>query len=308
MKHFLLCLLIIVFVIPGKSQNLIPNGDFENFTSCPTDVSQIDSVPPWFSPSNATPDYLNVCGNYALIDLPNHTWGYQNPRSGNGAAGIMLFAPQDLPEYREYLAVPLLTPLVANTCYKLEYYLSLPNRCRYNSHVNAYFTDTNIHYSTDSVLPLTPQFNNNGGSFADTANWTLFSYVFTATGGENYLILGNFVNDQNIDTTMNPGGQPHIAYMFIDDVSLSVCTSVNEYETNDFIIYPNPTTDFITANFKRTNKNRKIMIIDSMGRNVFHSSTDELSLEINIRHLASGIYNIVVMEPDGVHHQSFKKQ
>ena len=37
----------------GGSQNLVPNGDFEFFTSCPTSFSQTNLAFPWYDPTGA---------------------------------------------------------------------------------------------------------------------------------------------------------------------------------------------------------------------------------------------------------------
>src|SRR5579859_6963822 len=41
--------------------NLVPNGDFESFTLCPTVSSQFNVAAPWFQPTGGTSDYYNSC-------------------------------------------------------------------------------------------------------------------------------------------------------------------------------------------------------------------------------------------------------
>ncbi len=54
----------------------------------------------------------------------------------------------------------------------------------------------------------------------DSVNWGPISRVYTATGGERFLTLGNFHNDATTDTSrMNPGIYNN-SYYFIDDVSV----------------------------------------------------------------------------------------
>lgn len=43
------------------AQNLVPNGDFEDYTQCPDYVSQIDRAVGWFRPTEGTSDYLHAC-------------------------------------------------------------------------------------------------------------------------------------------------------------------------------------------------------------------------------------------------------
>ena len=54
--------------------NLVPNGDFETYNSCPTGASQITKAIPWFQPftPQSSTDYFNICytGNY--VGVPNN--------------------------------------------------------------------------------------------------------------------------------------------------------------------------------------------------------------------------------------------
>ena len=100
MKHLCL-LLLIVFAKTCCSQNLIPNGSFEQYTSCPTQASEIDSVLYWMTPSWGTPDYFNLCGNTAY-STPENFAGNQQPYDGVAYAGIFLFYFYGN-NYREYI-------------------------------------------------------------------------------------------------------------------------------------------------------------------------------------------------------------
>lgn len=79
---------------------------------------------------------------------------------------------------------------------------------------------------TKCTVPLTyitPQVSNpKGNIITDTLNWTAISGTFTAAGNEKYLLLGNFLDDNNVATdTVNPQYLPGVfTDVCIDDVSI----------------------------------------------------------------------------------------
>src|SRR5690606_2687012 len=79
--------------------------------------------------------------------------------------------------------------------------------------------------------------------------WEKFHYTYTAQGGEISLVIGCFLNDQEItvDSVGNGGGFPLAekgSYYFIDNISVTLkdsSTSINEYNlANQIRCYPNP--------------------------------------------------------------------
>ena len=61
-------LVFMTFIIWNKCscKELIPNGSFEEFTTCPTSLTQLYKVKDWFNPTTnvlittGTPDYFNA--------------------------------------------------------------------------------------------------------------------------------------------------------------------------------------------------------------------------------------------------------
>jgi len=103
-----------------KSQNLIPNPSFETISNCPYGPDLIYYAPPWFQPSinsgnttnSSSSDLFNSCyiftGAYARVGVPSSDFGYQLARTGDGYAGILIYA--DSMKVREYIEVPLISP------------------------------------------------------------------------------------------------------------------------------------------------------------------------------------------------------
>lgn len=221
-----------------RSQNLVPNGDFEQYSSCPALNSQMDRATPWFNAyvsvpwgPGPTPDYFNSCTTLAGIDVPSNNYGVQDPHSDSAYAGLAVYM-QFSPDFREYVEVQLTQPLVAGSCYELSMYVSLAEKIgntTASSDIGAYFSAMPLIQTIWDTLPVVPQLDHLGGLVADTINWVLVAGIYQAQGGEEYLTIGNFHSDAvtttlPVDSPMTMGTSM-TAYYFIDDVSLELVES-----------------------------------------------------------------------------------
>ncbi|WP_026705179.1 T9SS type B sorting domain-containing protein [Flavobacterium soli] len=98
------------------SKSLIPNHDFEDYTSCPNGSSQLYKAFPWVQGTSGNPSYINRCG-YVLPDFENYPTNNFIPNdeieyfpSGNGIAGAIMSSP-----YSQYIKSTLTTPIPAQT-------------------------------------------------------------------------------------------------------------------------------------------------------------------------------------------------
>lgn len=200
----------------GYSQNLVANPSFELYYSCPTAVSSIGpptmtepTVQNWFRPTLGSCDYYNTC--YILdpttpfpIGVPNNFMGYQMPRTGDAYVGgyaIFTGSSTDAEMYkngREYVEAPLLSPLIPGHRYYAGYWVALGsdelNSCLAFDKMGIYFQED---YYLDLLsyynIPVIPQIVTPPGQFySDTLNWQLVSGDFVASGGEDWIIIGNF--------------------------------------------------------------------------------------------------------------------
>ncbi len=236
----------------GLCQNLVTNPGFEQKYKCPTERSQIIYLPiymdfptalDWVSPVNTTPDYFNTCADNPVVKLPFLTLdGYHKPHSGDGCAGINVFAGRPLNDtidyFSEYIETRLSTTLVAGHSYYISYYVCLTYHSResYNiisvDNIGARLTTQML-----DTICAGPMFYVNGpadiqtppGLFiTDTANWTLVSGIYLAKGGEQWLTIGRFhtntINYQFLHTPENLNAIDAVnaihsmCYMLIDDV------------------------------------------------------------------------------------------
>ncbi len=206
----------------AHAQNLVPNPSFENFTTCPNTQDQLNFASPWMKPTGGSPDYYNACaGSGPFVGVPVNGLGNQTPHSGNAYAGFILRPSNN---YREYIEVPLTSPLVAGVAYDVSFYVSLSDASQWAiDKFGAYLSVGVIGpVSGAPTLPYTPQVAHPLGNFiTDKTNWTLISGSYTAAGGEDHLIIGNFSDNPSTTPVTGLGGFYPGSYYYIDDVSVT---------------------------------------------------------------------------------------
>jgi hypothetical protein len=197
------------------------------------------------------------------------------------------------------MEVQLTSPLVAGTSYFFEMYVSLANSCSYTSSaIGAYFSDTMVYVNNYLTLPFSPQITNTQGNFiTDTLGWTRISGSFTAQGGEQYLIIGNFNNDLQTDSLpANPSGFNY-AYVYVDDVSLTIPTSVTEVNNEAIKIFPNPFTESISV--QANEKALEFILYDISHKKVAYMHMNG-NATLSLSHLNKGMYHYELRQGDEV--------
>jgi gliding motility-associated-like protein len=252
MKQLLIFFIIFVTCQPLiTAQNLVSNGDFEQYTTCvlfgsaiDTNVNQPYTLPSWFSATvSGSPDYFNSCfinTSFNGYNVPNTEFGYQPARSGVGYVGIAPLSTStsflgDIFYSREYIQTKLSTPLVAGRSYCIGLYAS-PGIVDTNKSFAHTITVKNwgIHLSTERLLNPLDVFQTPGpNSFilladpqikadyfiTDTAGWSFVGGIYTAQGGETWLTIGNFMPfGQTEKDTLILNSNGELSYYFIDDV------------------------------------------------------------------------------------------
>lgn len=296
MKKLLTYIIILNFSF-CYGQNLVPNGDFETYTDCPTTQGLLPYASPWSNIASLTPDYYHTCSSDLQSDVPTNLTGYQIPHSGNGYVGIFAFQVSSSPNVREYISIQLEETLQNEQEYHLQFYLSLSNNSQFAiTTIGAYFSESDALPMNQFILNVTPQIVNSTQALTDTTSWTLITGTYIATGGEQYLTIGNFEDDDNSGLQQVNGGISNSAYYYIDDVCVSndslsclIPTSIyDRHETNEFNIYPNPTTGHVIIKAEEV---ESIEIINIDGRIVYSGKETELDLSMH----PNGIYFIKVI-------------
>ncbi len=230
-RHFI-CLCAIFgnwFSVFG--QNMVTNPGFEERIRCPNHFSanQRDfNLPGWKSASMGTPDYFNQC-SWGDSDVPFNWAGESNAHSGVAYAGVYVWSrPNKKPRsYREYVRGELSEPLKQGKRYRIEFYFKLASYSVYTAdRIGMIVTDTEIFQGDDQVINMIPAVTWVGREPLTSTGWEHISGEYKATGGERFVIIGNFFDNLSTQFAQlegRKGKSPMLAesaYFYIDDVSV----------------------------------------------------------------------------------------
>ncbi|MBL7916570.1 MAG: T9SS type A sorting domain-containing protein [Bacteroidia bacterium] len=305
---FLLIILVALTYGPLKAQmNLVPNPSFENYTSCPTSLGKIHYAPPWtIAIWNNTSDYYNECNSNGWSGYPSNLAGYQYARTGIAYAGIGTYSYNGIPtNAKEYIQVELIDSLITGIEYCVSFFVSPGDSChRVCNDFGAYFSSTMIIDSCGGLnyctLPFTPQIQNPANNdISDRAIWNEISGSFIASGGERYLILGNFKDTASSTAALTGWSNiPSLtfAYYYIDDVFVTPCdslTRINEAEDLDVIqLFPTIVNSEINI-YSYTLDITTLTVLNITGQLILQENYfNTNSLKLNIDKLAKGFYII----------------
>ena len=225
---------IILFLLLANTNifaqiNLVPNGDFENYSAIPIYPNQSNLAIGWnnvnghyfpWSEPYGSPDYLNMLVNNLIS-----TFGAITPYSGNGQMGLITYAIPN-PPWREYISNQFTKKMVPGHYYTVSFYLSNGtggNTFQYEYGANNFgicFSTNPLHQSTHEVIAVTPQIE------IDTIiyfynNWHHFSFNFIADSSYKYITIGNFKDDANTMVSNYGSIYSIVAYYFIDKIEVT---------------------------------------------------------------------------------------
>lgn len=216
--------------------NLVPNPSFEEYTDCPCNDGMVSFAQPWFI-AWGSPDYYNACNNTVnncapLISMghngvPSSITGFQNAYHGLAYMGLITKPENnDSPQFREFIGVGLKQELKAQVKYCYSFYVSLSDSAQFTGKEIqialgpvADFNASDFSEFGQTVIP------NTNDSLFNKQRWFQISGEFTATGGERFLFLGNFLPPSQ--STLIPDGIGadwwNVVYPYVDMVSLFEC-------------------------------------------------------------------------------------
>ncbi len=220
-------ILFTFILFQSSGQNLVPNPSFEDTLGCPYqwDGIQMGFAANWFQPTWGSPDLFTGC-----YLVPQSFNGYQLANSGSAYGGIITschkpFGCDPTNINREYLSVRLLDSLEAGEKYYCSFSVSRADSIQYAANFGVLLSDS-LHQESTMNLPFIPQFETSTPHL-DKEKWTVYNFSFNALGGEEFLTIGNFRDQQNSVTTYIGDGGDSLnweylfSYYYIDDVCLS---------------------------------------------------------------------------------------
>lgn len=203
----------------------MPNPSFEIIDSCPYNQDQLFFAENWFKPTPNSSDLYNSCATVISSTVPANWVGWQQPRSGVGYAGIAAYGyypPGGNVDSREYLSTSLSGSLIAGKKYCVEFHATRSNGSFWAvNRIGLYISEQPLPNDGQiDTLTAQPQiYFDTNTLFLDTLNWVKISGIYTATGGERFITIGNFFADNQTDTLGNLGFWI-ACYFYIDDVSV----------------------------------------------------------------------------------------
>lgn len=205
--HTVLFIVLIGYCNRSSAQNHVPNWSFELIDSCPPGHTVGYNnwvVQNWQRPpgSITTPDLFSTCYNgttpiapYQDVSVPLNFMGFANPKTGNNYMGALL----RYGTFREYIQVQLNSPLVAGQKYLCGFNVQRADSSEFQiDKVGMHISDIAEWQTTNQAMSnLTPQIENTTGIMYDSLNWLNVEDIFIASGGEQYITIGNFYTNAN---------------------------------------------------------------------------------------------------------------
>lgn len=209
----------------NPTSNFVPNPGFEKTTRefCVWNQNgreYMEAIEDWDSPTESTPDLLSLRVKPSCWANPTkHSGGKQSPHFGDNMMGIKTYGKGGTDTFwHEYLSVKLDTALEPGEKYYAEFYISRAVKSdRASNNIGLYFSDTAIVTRDRMPLFFTPQVNAEDVVKSRWNLWKKISGVFEVDTKRNYLLIGNFYNDNVTATDDFPEGEGG-AYYYIDDV------------------------------------------------------------------------------------------
>lgn len=334
------CLFFLAIVQQAVAQNLVSNSGFEKHDKCPGSFnysSKGELAPGWFSPTTGTPDMFHSC-SIGDAGVPTNWAGYSKAYTGSGYAGLYAYIVRGYKTYREYLQSQLQVPLEAGAKYQVEFYFKLSSNSKYSiDRIGFLLTDSTYSIKNDEVFPAPATYERTNREIYNrgTGLWTRFSYVHIANGGEKYLIIGNFSDDQKTRKQLIPNSQstePMLAtaaYFYIDDVKVikvgdspdaPVLTGYPEIKTDEDYVLKNiqfKYNDFalVDSSYPELKKLVDIMRFHKTWKVVVSGHTDdvasdEYNLQLSLQRAGSVADYLINsgIDPSRVKTQGFGKQ
>lgn len=238
-------------------ENLIYNGSFEEYSSCPTSNNtyngEFEKAIGWWSPSYfSTPDYFNACANGGVgsfdVGVPNNFWGYQYAYHGNGYANLSVECWDETGTRvaGEYIQTRVLEPLQPCSSYKISFYISLANYSSHNiQYINVGFTGDSTYYCNDlssncANIPAIDDYISIAiPTGKDTINWFKCEAGFSPSETANFITIGSFqinLSDAIYLQESLPGWYPnYYTTYYIDSILLEKVVNVEDCSSSIFV-------------------------------------------------------------------------
>ncbi|MCB0697146.1 MAG: T9SS type A sorting domain-containing protein [Chitinophagaceae bacterium] len=215
---------IICDVSVHAQQNLVHNGNFEQYIACPSSYGSIDTCTGW-SGFSGTVDFYHTCAS----SVPSNAFGYQFPASGSGYVGIADFSDPQGHGIRESFQSKI-TPMQAGGTYDVSLSVSVGEYAKYftNGLCVHFFIDSLVPVTNTQNIPSAPSVNFlYYGLISDTSGWVRLQTLYQADSAYSRILIGCFLDTPVISYSLTGFPNTHIyGYWYIDSVVVKLAKNI----------------------------------------------------------------------------------
>jgi len=228
---------------------MLENGSFEQLEGKIKRAGAIEVSIGWMSPTKKSADLYSERVK-ELYSVPNNVMGKEDGHDGETYAGITTFSYGDkLP--RSYVSSKLKMPMRKGLKYAVKFYVSLAEGSKYASNnIGANFSKKQYNIQENkSILAETHILRPENPVFNAMFGWDQVCGVYTATGGEKFITIGNFspTGSTKSEKFKKPksfsGSQKVAAYYYIDNITVTLieeasdCKCDSDKAEKDDVVY-----------------------------------------------------------------------
>jgi hypothetical protein len=257
-----LVFLLLFFQGSFYSQNLVPNGDFEEYSQIPKLCDEVNKANGWMK-LRGSPDFYHTDGYFSGQFSPI------KPFSGKGQAGLCTWVNEGS-TFRECIFTRLKMPMVKGERYIVSFYLSngKNNVWTYTTgNFGIYFSKEEVKKGFDALLLLQPQCEVKE-QIVIKNGWKKYTFSYTAEDEMEYMSVGNFrSNDStNVSSKGNEG-----AYYFVDKIEVvaeknSKNNEITAQQNNEAQSTNAEAAEMIEQKYDATNKSTKATPVKESAR------------------------------------------
>lgn len=209
--------------------NLVPNWSFETMLE-DEDLRRYDEfnlVVGWYDPTSALSELFSSQTRSRYVKAPDNMYGTEMPFDGENYAGIHAFSPRSR-EPRTYIGVELKEKMDENGLYCIKFRASLAERSLYAAN-NLGVVISGKEVSKKGETSITREdaiLTDKNEVITISEGWWEYCKRYNAKGGERYLAIGNFFEDDKtayetmeVSSEYEDGSEP-AAYYYIDAVEI----------------------------------------------------------------------------------------
>ncbi len=303
-----------LFLVVGStfncfSQNLVPNGSFEEFSECPYALDQVDFCNDWVS-SLGSCDYYNACkiGDLGGVGVPTNFSGSQYAKDFAAYAGLVTFDVTSS-NYREILSCELNEDLIPLTTYYFSLYY-----CRGGEGPGNSVSSNNlgIRFSSENLTTFSELIVNSSQLYIDTiindsTNWNQLKGTIIVNEPVSHLYIGNFFDDSNTLYAFDGNQLNYWAYYYIDDIKLSTDSNFvysMTLEKKKYLTEIYPSIFNTVLNIETNYASSEVSFFLENGTLIYTVLLDGSTTSINTTSWKKGLYLIQIKRNDSI--QTFK--